>query len=68
MNGDDDDRIEVASFNKVPDYKLKFMRSKGLFPLMMGSEFDEITMNIFSYVGIKKRAYQILMRLNSKGY
>jgi len=57
LNGDDDDRIEVLAFNKVHDFKLKFMRSKGLFPMLMGSEFDEITMNIFSYVGIKKRSY-----------
>lgn len=47
---------------------MKFMRSKGLFPLLPGSDFDPIAVLIFSYVNIKKRAIPILGRLNSKGY
>jgi len=58
----------VLKFNKCPDPKLRFMRSKGLFPMISGSEFDPITLKIFSYLDIKKRSLQILGRLNSKGY
>ena len=44
------------------------MRSKGLFPRIPGSDFDQITLKVFSYLDIKKRALHTLARLNSKGY
>ena len=65
---DDDERLEVLIFNKFQDPKLKYMRAKGLFQQLPGSDFDGITLNIFSYLNIKKRALPILGRLNSKGY
>lgn len=65
---DDDERIEALVLNKVQDPKLKYSRSKGLFPMLAGSDYDQIQVLIFAYLDIKKRAMLVLSKLNSKGY
>jgi hypothetical protein len=48
--------------------KIKYRRVRGVFPMLVGAEYETITMKIFSYVDVRKKSLRIMSQLNTKGY